>query len=471
LKRIPPERLEKDGLGERRVPEGAYYGVQTVRAAENFPISRIMPKPVFIKATAMVKLAACETNVALGLLDKKRSTAISRAAREIISGKLHDQFIVDVFQAGAGTSHNMNANEVVANRAIELMGRRPGDYKTVHPNDHVNMSQSTNDTFPTAMRIAALTSSQGLISALKDLKREFVKKSKSFESIIKSGRTHLQDAVPIRLGQVFGSYAAAMESTIARIERAQKELKRIGLGATAVGTGINTPPGYRRRVLKELSGVSGIRGLKCAPNTFEALSSMADFSSFSEAMKDLAIELIRIANDLRLMSSGPTTGLAEISLPPVQPGSSIMPGKVNPVIPEMLDMVCFQVIGNDLAVTMAAQAGQLELNVMGPVINYNILESIEILTNAIKTFSVRCVAGIKADKLRCQQYFMNSMGLATALNGIIGYERAAEVAREAHAVGKTVKDIVIERGILTRKEWSVLLDPMRITRPAKSPKK
>ncbi len=341
----------------------------------------------------------------------------------------------------------------------------------VHPNDHVNMSQSTNDTFPTAMRIAALTGSQGLITALKDLKREFVKKSKSFESIIKSGRTHLQDAVPIRLGQVFGSYAAAMESATARLERAQKELKRIGLGATAVGTGINTPPGYRRRVLKELSGVSGIRGLKCAPDTFEALSSMADFSSFSEAMKDLAIELIRIANDLRLMCSGPATGLSEITLPPVQPGSSIMPGKVNPVIPEMLDMVCFQVIGNDLAITMAAQAGQLELNVMGPVINYNILESIEILTNALKTFSTRCVAGIKADKLRCREYFMNSMGLATALNGIIGYERAAEVAREAHAAGKTVKDIVIEKGILTSKEWSVLLDPMRITRPAKSPKK
>lgn len=471
MKRIPRERLEKDGLGERRVPGGAYYGVQTVRAAENFPISRIMPKAVFIEATAMVKLAATRANASLGLLGKLRSTAISRAAREIISGKLHDQFIVDVFQAGAGTSHNMNANEVVANRAIELMGGRPGDYKMVHPNDHVNMSQSTNDTFPTAMRIAALMASRGLITALKDLKREFVKKSKSFDRIIKSGRTHLQDAVPIRLGQVFGSYAAAMESAIARLERAQKELKRIGLGATAVGTGINTHPGYRSRVLKELSGVSGIRGLKPAPNTFEALSSMADFSSFSEAMKGLAIELIRIANDLRLMGSGPTTGLSEIELPRMQPGSSIMPGKVNPVIPEMLDMVCFQVIGNDLAVTMAAQAGQLELNVMGPVINYNILQSIEILTNALKIFSTLCVAGIKADKLRCRQYFMNSMGLATALNGIIGYERAAEVAREARAASKTVKDIVIERGILTEKEWSVLLDPMRITRPAKRPKK
>jgi aspartate ammonia-lyase len=464
-KKFKEGRTERDGLGVRRLPGNAYYGIQTVRASENFPISRIPPKAGFIRATAMVKLAAGEANVSLGLLDKRRGRAISRAAGEVISGKLHEDFIVDVYQAGAGTSHNMNANEVLARRAMELAGGAV----SIHPNDHVNMSQSTNDTFPTAMRIAAVAASAGLIINLKSLKKVLAQKSKEFDRIIKSGRTHLQDAVPVRLGQEFGSWAASIDSAIARLVSAQKGLCRIGLGATAAGTGINTHPGYRSRVLRELKRVSGLKGLKRAPDTFEALSSMADFTSFSGAMKDLAVELIRISNDLRLLSSGPTTGLSEIRLPAVQPGSSIMPGKVNPVMAEMLAMVSFQVIGNDLAVTMAAQAGQLELNVMGPVINYNILQSIEILTNSIEVFTERCVKGITADRLRCRDYFLNSMGLATALNTIIGYERAAEVAKEAALSGKGVREVVIERGMVTGRQFDKLIartGPTRIARPA-----
>jgi aspartate ammonia-lyase len=458
-------RTETDPLGEVKVPKRAYWGAQTQRARENFPVSGIMPKKVFIRATAMVKKASCLTNLSLGLIDKKRGRAILRAADEILAGRLLDQFVVDVYQAGAGTSHNMNANEVIANRAIELLGGRRAEYAIVHPNDHVNMSQSTNDTFPTAMRLAALDSSTGLLDVLKGLARELNKKSRAFDRVIKSGRTHLQDAVPIRLGQGFASYAAAIKSSTERISAARQGLKRIGLGATAAGTGINTHPRYRAGVVRELGKVSGIRGLKPAPDTFEALSSMADFSSFSSSLKDLAVELIRIANDLRLLSSGPRTGLSEIILPPVQPGSSIMPGKVNPVMAEMLDMAAFQVIGNDLVVTMAAQAGQHELNVMGPVINYNILQSVEILTSAVKTFTERCVAGVKADKRRCLEYFERSVGLATVLNVFIGYEKAAMVVKEAARSGKTIKEVVLEKGILTKKEWSRLMDPQLITGP------
>ena len=464
-------RMEKDALGSLRVPAGAYYGVQTMRASRNFPVSGIRPKPVFIMATAMVKKAAAITNTSLGLLDKKRGRAIARAADEVISGRLHDHFIVDVYQAGAGTSHNMNANEVLANRATELLGGRRGDYSVVHPNDHVNMAQSTNDTFPTAMRVAALISSAGLIEALKDLSGALRAKEREFDGIIKSGRTHLQDAVPVRLGTEFASYASSVDSSIERINFALKGLRRIGLGGTATGTGLNTHPRYRSLVVRELSRVSGIKGLKKAADegeAFRALGSMADFSAFSGALKDLAVELTRIANDLRLMSSGPRTGLTEIALPAVQPGSSIMPGKVNPVMAEMLNMVCFQVMGNDLAVAMAAQAGQLELNVMGPVINYNVLQSVEILTRGIKVFTERCVEGIKADRGRCAHYFEDSVGLATVLNPFIGYEKAAAVAKESARTGKTVKDVVIERGILTEKEWKRLLDPRRATGPLKA---
>ncbi len=464
-------RVEKDSLGELRVPAEAYYGIQTLRASRNFPISGTPPGKIFIAGTAMVKKAACLANLKLGLIDKKISRAIIKAADEIISGKFQSEFIVDVYQAGAGTSHNMNANEVIANRAMEILGGKPGDYRLVHPNDHVNMSQSTNDAMPTALRVAALISSVGLMDALKGLETGLKIKSREFDGIIKSGRTHLQDAVPIRLGQEFGSYAASVRSSIEKISYARERLKRIGLGGTAAGTGINTHPLYRQTVLRALREVSGINDLKKAPDPFEALNGAADYTAFSGALNDASVELIRISNDLRLLSSGPRTGLAEITLPAVQPGSSIMPGKVNPVMAEMLAMVCFQVIGNNLTVMMASQAGQLELNVMLPVINYNILHSIEILANAVKVFTEKCVKGIRADKERCRAYFENSVGLATVLNRLIGYEKASLVAKESAATGKTIKEVVHEKGIITEKEWDRLLDPVSITEPGNPVKK
>jgi len=456
-------RIERDSLGAREVPQEAYWGIQTLRATENFPISSITAKPIFIKATAMVKAASAEANMALGLLDKKRGLAIKKAAMEVSGGAFNSQFVVDAYQAGAGTSHNMNANEVIANRAIELLGGKRGDYHRVHPNDHVNMSQSTNDTMPTALRVAALLSLPALIASLTGLERALRRKAASFNKVMKSGRTHLQDAVPITLGQEFGSWASAVRSSIDRIKGASENLKRIGLGGTATGTGMNTHPGYRKKVLSELSGICRIKGLKQAPDNFEALSSMGDFAAFSGAMRDSAGELVRMANDLRLLGSGPRTGLAEIRLPAVQPGSSIMPGKTNPVMAEMLDMVCFQVIGNDLAVSLASQAGQLELNVMLPVINYNLLQSMEIMTSAVDVFTTRCVTGIKADRERCAAYLESSVGLATLLNRFIGYEKAAGVAKESERSGKSIKEITIEMGLLTEGDWKRLLAPSVIT--------
>jgi len=464
-KRAGRGRVEHDTLGERRVPDGVYYGIQTLRATENFQISALRASPAFIRATAVVKLACCRANAALGLLDKKRARAIERAAEEIAAGELAGEFVVDVYQAGAGTSHNMNANEVIANRAIELMGGRLGDYSVVHPNDHVNMSQSTNDTFPTAMRVAMLSTLPGLLGALRGLRDALRARSRSLDGYIKSARTHLQDAVPIRLGAEFAAYASSMAASLERLRAASSGLKRIGLGATAAGTGINTHPRYRASVLRELRRASGLRGLRRAPDYLEAINSAADFSFYSASLRDLATELIRIANDLRLMSSGPRTGLAEISLPAVQPGSSIMPGKVNPVMAEMLDMVCFQVMGYDLATAAASQAGQLDLNVMFPLINHNILESTSILTSAVEAFTSRCVNGIRADGARCKRYFEASAGLATALNPIIGYEAAAEVAREAAEGRKTIREVAIGRGIMSPEEWERLMRPGRITAP------
>ncbi|MBI5454148.1 MAG: aspartate ammonia-lyase [Deltaproteobacteria bacterium] len=462
-----PERFrrEKDSLGERTVPADAYYGIQTLRAHENFQISGLRPKRVFIRATALVKYASASANLKLGLLDKKIANAIMSASKEVAEGLFDEEFIVDVYQAGAGTSHNMNANEVVANRATELLGGKKGDYSLVHPNDHVNRSQSTNDTMPTALRLAIILSSDNLTSPLASFEAELRNKSKEFSSIIKSGRTHLQDAVPVTLGEEFGSYASAIANSALRIKSALDRIRRVGLGATAAGTGMNTHPRYRDTVTKELSKAAGVRLVK-ADDPFEALNSLADFSSFSGELRNLSLELIRVSNDLRLLSSGPNTGLGEISLPAVQPGSSIMPGKVNPVMAEMLAMVSFQAIGNDTAVAMAAQAGQLELNVMGPVVNYNILQSIEILGSAISAFTAKCVAGIKADEKRCSLFFEGSAGLATVLNTFIGYERAASVAKEALRTGKTIKDTVIEKGIMTGKEWDRLMDPALITAPA-----
>jgi len=459
-------RIENDTLGKLRVPGSAYYGIQTMRALENFPISGVKPKKDFILATAFVKKAACLANLSLKLIDKKRGRAITRAVDEIISGLLYDQFVVDVYQAGAGTSHNMNANEIIANRAIELIGGKKGDYRLIHPNDHVNMSQSTNDTMPTALRLAALSSSGRLVSVLASLETTLRAKSREFKGVIKSGRTHLQDAVPITLGQEFGSYAAAVRSSIENIKFSAMRLKRIGLGGTAVGTGINTHPRFKTIAVRELSKVSGIKGLKIAPNAFEAINSAGDFAAYSSAMRCAAIELIKIANDLRLLSSGPRTGFAEITLPPVQPGSSIMPGKVNPVMAEMLGMVCFQVCGNDLAVALAAQAAQLELNVMLPLIVYNILQSSEILTNAITVFNEKCASGIKADKKRCRAYFENSIGLATILNRIVGYENAAKVGKDAISGGKSLREIITEKGLLSKNELDKILSPEAVTRPS-----
>ena len=467
-KKIVKYRVERDALGTRKVPANAYFGIQTLRASENFPISGLMPEASFIRATAQVKYAAASANSELGLLPRGKARAIMRAAKEIIDGRFHDQFIVDVYQAGAGTSHNMNANEVIANRAIEILKGRRGDYGLVHPNDHVNMAQSTNDTFPSAMRVAALTETDGLIASLTALKSALSVKARKFDKIIKSARTHLQDAVPIRLGQEFNSYASAVESSVERIKEASVNLKNIGLGATAAGTGINSHPAYGRLAVRALSKVSGVRGLKRAKDPVAALNSMADFAAFSSALRGAALELIRIANDLRLLGSGPRTGLAEIKLPPVQPGSSIMPGKVNPVMAEMLNMVAFQVVGNDLAITMASQAGQFELNVMGPVINYNLLSSIKILTSGTAAFTEKCVKSLKADKNKCAEYFENSVGLATLLNRFIGYEEAAVIAKESERTGRTIREILLGSGKFTMEEIDALFDPMRVTAPQKN---
>ena len=458
-------RIEKDSLGELEVPESAYYGVQTARAIANFPISFLRPHPTFIKATAMVKWAAAETNIALEKIDPKLGKVIQQSAAEVIEGKLHDQFVVDVFQAGAGTSHNMNTNEVIANRAIELWGGKRGDYKLVHPNDDVNMSQSTNDVFPTAMRVAALLMCEDLLTALVRLEKELGHKAKEFDGIIKSGRTHLQDAVPIRLGQEFAGYTRAIQILREKIKTASNGLREIGLGGSAAGTGINTHPQYAKRVVAPLKKISGL-SLFPAKNLFERMQSLGDFVTVSGSLKGLAVELIRIANDLRLLSSGPRTGFDEIVLPPVQPGSSIMPGKVNPVMAEVTNMVCFHVIGNDLAVTMAAQAGQMELNVMMPIVNFNLLQSFEILTNTINLFSERCIKGITANKESCLKFAENSVGLATILNQSIGYEVAATVAKESVKTGKSLREIVVEKGILSATEAKKIFDPIKMTKPS-----
>ncbi|SRR6266404_1116005 len=455
-------RIERDSIGERELPANVYYGIQTARAIENFPISGWKPYPSLVTATIQIKKAAARANAALGSLDTRIATAIESAADEVLAGKLRDQFVVDPFQAGAGTSHNMNANEVLANRAIELLGGERGDYSIVHPNDHVNMAQSTNDVFPTAMRLAALDEVSELISALELLAEALQTKSTEFDKIVKSGRTHLQDAVPLRLGQEFGGYATAIRKNADRIARAAEELKEIGLGGTAAGTGLNAPAGYRKRVTEELSRVT-TQALRTTENYFEAMQSMSPFVALSSAVRTLATDVIRITNDLRLLSSGPNTGLAEVNLPAVQPGSSIMPGKVNPVIAEMTDMVCFQVMGNDLVIATAAQAGQLELNVMMPVISFNLSMSLTILTNALTVLRERCVDGITANEERCRWYVEHSVSLVTALNPRIGYARAAEIAKRAIAKGKTVRETIEEEGLLTPEELAEVLNTYAMT--------
>ncbi len=456
-------RTERDSLGERELPADVYYGIQTARAVENFPISGWKPFPSFVTSTVQIKKAAARTNFELGALDQEIAEAIIAAADEVLAGNLRDQFVVDPFQAGAGTSHNMNANEVLANRAIELLGGDRGDYSKVHPNDHVNMGQSTNDVIPTAIRLASLELvRKDLIPALSDLARAFGDKSEEFDRIVKSGRTHLQDAVPVRLGQEFGAYAVAIRKNGDRVLEAARESRELGLGGTAAGTGLNAVPGYRRRVIEELSRITG-EDLRPAGDYFEAMQSMSPFVQLSGALKTLATDTIRIANDLRLLASGPNTGLTEIFLPAVQPGSSIMPGKVNPVMAEMTNMVCFQVIGNDLVITMAAQAGQLELNVMMPVIAFNLLMSLRILANDMRVLGERCIEGITANEDRCRWYVENSVSLVTALNPKIGYARAAEIAKRAVAKGKTIRETISEEGLLSPEELAEIMDTYAMT--------
>jgi aspartate ammonia-lyase len=444
-------RKEIDPLGERAIPKNAYFGIQTLRATENFPVSGIKAPIEFIKAYVLIKKAAATANMQVGWLNKKIGKALIEACDEILAGKLLDQFVVDVFQAGAGTSFNMNANEVLANRALEILGKQKGDYKIVGPNDHVNMGQSTNDTFPTALHVSVLMSLQPLLFALNELAATFEELGKKNTNVLKSGRTHLQDAVPVTVGQEFSAYGSVIANAAAELRKRQENLYAVALGGTATGTGANTHPDYKRLAIAELAKLTSFP-LKPAKNNFEALQSHRPTQSVSSGLKELALELIRIANDLRLLASGPTTGLNEISLPPVQPGSSIMPGKVNPVMAECLDMIAFQVVGNDLATSMAVQAGQLELNVMTPAIAYNILFSIQILSNYIPVFTEKCVKGIKVDEKRCEQYLEKNPSLATLLAPKIGYLEAAKIAKQAQAENRTVKEVALEKGLLKPEE-------------------
>ncbi len=457
-------RIEKDSLGEVSVPTDAYYGAQTVRARENFPISGIRPHPIFTRSMVYIKRAAAKINSELGCLDDEKSQAIIKAADRIIAGEFQDQFVVDVYQAGAGTSCHMNVNEVIANIAIESLGGEKGDYSVIHPNDHVNFGQSTNDVFPTTMRIAALFLLTELFPVVDELADALNKKAEEFDSVIKSGRTHLQDAAPIKFGQEFSGYASSVSKAVEKIRGASDALKELGIGGTAVGTGLNTHPDYAHEIIGELKKITDL-DVRATSNYFEAMQSNAPVTEVSGAVKVLATELIRIANDLRLLSSGPKTGLAEITLPVVQPGSSIMPGKVNPVMAEMLNMVCFSVIGNDLTITMASQAGQFELNVMMPVMQYKLLDSVSILTNALKVFTNKCVKGITVNEDRCYQYATSSMAIVTALNPYIGYSKAAEVAKESLSTGKSIKEIILEKKLMSEEKLDELLSPLSMTKP------
>jgi len=460
-----PTRIEKDSLGHKEVPVHAYYGVQTARAVENYPISGLRAHPTLIRSIAMIKEAAALANRELGLLDAKTANAIVAAAKEVQEGKLHDHFVVDVFQAGAGVSFHMNSNEVIANRAAELLGGERGEYKHVHPNDHVNYGQSTNDVFPTAMRLATLLELEKLYSALDRLIAALDAKGKEFHHILKSGRTHMQDAVPMRLGQEFAAYASAIKRAKKTIQEQSELLREIGLGGSAVGTGINTHPDYRHKAIAELARISGQK-LHAVDDMRYAMQSNLAMSSVSSALRNLALEIIRISNDLRLLSSGPNTGFAEINLPALQPGSSIMPGKINPVMPELAAMVSFQVVGYDTAVALAVQAGQLELNVMMPTMAYGVLMSTTIMTNMLHQLTEFCIKGITVNRQRTDYYVQSTVSLATALNPYIGYAKAAEIAKESVKTGKSIIDIARERGDLTEQQIEEILDPARMTEPA-----
>ena len=459
-------RIEHDLLGTRQVPAGAYYGIHTLRALENFPITgtSISIYPEFIDALACVKQAAAHTNHELGMLDEQRTSAIIQACREIRGGDWHDEFVVDVIQGGAGTSTNMNANEVIANRGLEILGYEKGDYQHLHPMDHVNLSQSTNDVYPTAINVALRFGLNRLLLAMAGLRKEFEAKAASFADVIKMGRTQLQDAVPMTLGQEFSTYAVMLEEDEQRLREAALLIQEIHLGATAIGTGINAEPEYAARVAGYLTDISGIT-LTTAHNLVEATQDVGAFVQLSGILKRIAVKLSKICNDLRLLSSGPRAGFGEINLPPVQAGSSIMPGKVNPVIPEVVNQVAFEVIGNDVTVSFAAEAGQLQLNAFEPIIAHSLFKSLKHLRHACETLGERCVRGITANRDHLRQMVENSIGLVTALNPYIGYENASMIAREAQATGASVYQLVLAKGLLTQAQLDDIMRPESLTQP------
>ncbi|HET9914442.1 MAG TPA: aspartate ammonia-lyase [Anaerolineales bacterium] len=436
-------RIERDSLGDVHVPADALYGAQTQRATQNFQISGLKPRQAFIWSMATIKRAAAEVNRDLGLLDSERAGAIIQAAQEVIDGKWNEQFVVDPIQAGAGTSHNMNTNEVIANRATQILGGKVGEYR-VHPNDHVNMAQSTNDTIPTAIRLGCLWRLDELLDTLKNLVEALNAKAMEFDDIVKSGRTHLQDAVPVRLGQEFSAYAKAVERDTERIREAAEGLRRLGIGGTAVGSGLNAHPEYHARMIRKLSDLTGLT-LYQSDNLFESMQSMADAAHFSASLRTLALTLIRIANDFRLLASGPSTGLDEIRLPAVQPGSSIMPGKVNPVMAEMLDMAMFYVVGLDTTVAMAAQAGQLELNVMMPIIAHSLFEAMQVIIGAVHAFTKDAVRGITANREKAAGWLSKNAIVVTALNPVIGYAQGAALVKDALKRDMAIRDVAIEK--------------------------
>ena len=446
-------RIEKDSLGDVHVPAGALYGAQTQRATQNFQISGLKPRQAFIWSMATIKRAAAEVNRDLGLLDDERANAIIQAAQEVIDGKWNDQFVVDPIQAGAGTSHNMNTNEVIANRATQILGGALGEYR-VHPNDHVNMAQSTNDTIPTAIRLGALWRLDELLDTVTKLVDVLNARATEFDDIVKSGRTHLQDAVPVRLGQEFGAYARAVERDVERIRAAAEGLRRLGIGGTAVGSGLNAHPEYHARTVKKLSELSGLT-LYESDNLFESMQSMADAAHFSASLRTLALTLIRIANDFRLLASGPSTGLDEIRLPAVQPGSSIMPGKVNPVLAEMLDMAMFYVVGLDTTVALAAQAGQLELNVMMPIIAHSLFEAMQVIIGSVRAFTEFAVVGLTANREKAEGWLAKNAIVVTALNPVIGYAQGAALVKEALKKDMAIRDLAVEKaraGVLKHRD-------------------
>ncbi|MBK9519977.1 MAG: aspartate ammonia-lyase [Anaeromyxobacter sp.] len=459
-------RGEQDTMGEVRVPLDALWGAQTARAVENFPISGLTAHPAFVTATVRIKLAAARTNARLGLLPPRKARAIERAAREVLSGRWPGQFVVDVYQAGAGTSHHMNVNEVLANRACELLGGRRGDRALVDPNDDVNLGQSTNDVVPTAIRLAALELAPAVIEALSGLAATFERKARAWDGVVKAGRTHLMDATPIRLGQEVSGWAATLRSSAGRVRDALPELSLVGLGGTAVGTGLNAHPRYQALVVAELSRLTGVP-LAPAPSLTAAMQSLAPFVALSGALRGAAVELLRIGGDVRLLGSGPATGLGELRLPPVQPGSSIMPGKVNPSMAEMLAMVCYQVIGLDAAIAAAAAGGQLELNVMMPLVAFDLCHALQITAAAVRAFDRRCARGLTADAARARHYAERTVSLATALAPRLGYARAAAIVKASVASGRSIADLAVELGGLTPSQARRLLDPARLTRPGR----